>query len=139
MAQFGEERIKRGIMYLATIKADGYPRVHPFTPFIASGRLFSFMYATSPKCKDLQKNGRYSIHSLVVDAGGPSGEFQITGDALVLSDPASRQVAAAAAPYPLSELPTVLFEFKIMSCLTNFYTDGQPNPKRWKHQAKAPV
>jgi hypothetical protein len=133
MAKFGEERLKYGVMYLATIKSDGYPRVHPFTPFIGSGRLFAFMYTTSPKGKDLQRNRRYSMHSLVGDMNGLNGEFQITGDAFELTDPASRKEAVAAVPYKLSQTrDIILFEFKIMSCFTNFYTNEKPNFKRWK-------
>ncbi|HZW54948.1 MAG TPA: hypothetical protein VFF30_01520 [Nitrososphaerales archaeon] len=49
MASFGEKRfVEHKVMYLATIRPDGYPRVHPFTPFIGSGRLFAFMEPTSP-------------------------------------------------------------------------------------------
>ena len=85
MAKFGEEKLRLNVMYLATVKPDGYPRVHPFTPFIGSGHLFAFMEPTSPKGKDLQRNGMYSMHSLVTDMGGSSGEFQITGKAILVT------------------------------------------------------
>ena len=137
MVEFGEKRIQLGVMYLATVKQDGYPRVHPFTPFVGSGRLFAFMEPTSPKAKDLQRNGKYSMHSLVTDMRGTNGEFQISGDATQVSDSASREAAIAACPYRASNTPFdryVLFEFKINRCLTNFYANGTANAKRWKEQ-----
>jgi hypothetical protein len=131
MAKFGEERLRFNVMYLATIKPDGYPRVHPFTPYIGSGNLFAFMEPTSPKGKDLRRNGKYSMHSLVSDMNGTNGEFQITGNAYLVQDPARREMAAKAAPYKLNDR-YVLFEFKIGSCLSNYYSDKGPNVQRWK-------
>jgi hypothetical protein len=135
IASFGEKRLQYNVMYLATVRPDGYPRVHPFTPFIGSGRLFAFMEPTSPKAKDLQRNGKYSMHSLVADMNGTNGEFQITGDAFQISDSASREAAIASCPYIHISKPQerhLLFEFKIDSCFTNYYANGTPNVKRWK-------
>lgn len=39
LAAFGHERIGAGPSYLATVDANGLPRVHPVTPFVADGRL----------------------------------------------------------------------------------------------------
>lgn len=133
MAKFGEERLRLGVMYIATVRKDGYPRVHPFTPFVGSGYLFAFMYPTSPKGKDLQRNGRYSIHSLVADMNGKNGEFQITGDAHLVSDPSLEQIAVRSCPYKVQDMGNViLFEFKIGSCMTNAYVNGSPTIKKWK-------
>jgi hypothetical protein len=136
MASFGEKRLQYKVMYLATIRPDGYPRVHPFTPFIGSGRLFAFMYPSSPKGKDLQRNGRYSMHSLVADENGTNGEFQISGNSLLLTDSASLEAATASCPYKLSG-KYILFEFKIDRCFTNYYTNGTPNMKRWKEETES--
>jgi hypothetical protein len=131
MARFGESRLQTKVMYLATIKPDGYPRVHPFTPFVGGGRLFAFMEPTSPKGKDLQRNGRYSMHSLVTDMNGSGGEFQLTGDAHLVTDPGARALAISSCPYKPQDR-YVLFEFEISSCLTNDYVGGKSNAKRWK-------
>ncbi len=135
MAKFGRERFQYGVFYLATIGRDSYPRVHPFTPFIGSGHLFAFMYTTSPKGKDLLKNSKYSMHSLVRDMNGTNGEFQIRGEATRVEstgDPRT-QMAVEACPYPVSkEKPLVLFEFLITRCMTNYYANGMPNLKSWK-------
>jgi pyridoxamine 5'-phosphate oxidase-like protein len=131
MARFGEERLKFRVMYLASLKADGYPRIHPFTPFTGSGHLYAFMESTSPKAKDLQRNGKYAMHSLVTDGDGTNGEFQISGQAVLQTDSATRDAAVRSCPFKPKER-YILFEFKLNSCLTNYYTNGIPNVKRWK-------
>ncbi len=135
MAKFGQERLAHGVMYIATIKLDGYPRIHPFTPFVGSGRLFAFMEPTSPKGKDLQRNGKYSIHYLVTDMRGTNGEFQIGGKAFLLTDLACRDMAVQSCPYEPKDR-YILFEFKIENCLTNNYANGVSNVSRWKENSK---
>src|SRR5881409_1972413 len=82
LAAFGEERFWAAeVAYLATVRADGSPRVHPFTPILCDGRLFAFMEPTSPKGHDLRRDPRYSIHSLVTDQHGSEGEFWVSGRA----------------------------------------------------------
>jgi hypothetical protein len=120
MAAFGEERFKHKVMYLATIKPDGYPRVHPFTPFIGAGHIFAYMEPNSPKGKDLQRNGRYSIHSLVTDQHGSNGEFQLGGDANLVTEAAMKEIALASCPHKPNDR-YVLFEFRIGTALTNYY------------------
>ena len=46
---FGRRRLERRIAYLATIRADGSPRVHPVSPFIGGGCLAVYMEPTSPR------------------------------------------------------------------------------------------
>jgi hypothetical protein len=62
LAAFGAERLHDQVAYLATLKADGSPRLHPVRPVVASGRLFVFMETTSPKVRDLEHDGRYALH-----------------------------------------------------------------------------
>ena len=56
------EQYGRGFAYLATVRADGGPRVHPVAPVIADGGLFCFVIP-SPKRRDLDRDGRYALHS----------------------------------------------------------------------------
>jgi hypothetical protein len=131
MARFGAQRMSEKVMYLGTLRKDGYPRVHPFTPFVSSGRLFAFMYPTSPKGHDLKRDGRYVIHSLVKDWNGSDGEFTITGRARLVEDGETRELAVQGCPYtPKGDY--VCFEFLVEECLTNHYVDGKPQLVRWK-------
>ncbi len=63
-SRFGAERLNGKVAYLATVRKDGSPRVHPMTPIIGQGHLFVFMEPTSPKGHDLQRDGRYAILEL---------------------------------------------------------------------------
>jgi Pyridoxamine 5'-phosphate oxidase len=119
------------VMYIGTLRKDGYPRVHPFTPFVSAGRLFAFMYATSPKGHDLKRDGRYVIHSLVKDWNGGDGEFTITGRARLVEDEKTRGIAVQGCPYTTTA-DYVCFEFLVEECLTNHYVDRKPQPARWK-------
>src|SRR5262245_37474924 len=56
------EQYGRAFAYLATVRADGGPRVHPVSPVIAEGGLFCFVIP-SPKRRDLERDGRYAMHS----------------------------------------------------------------------------
>jgi hypothetical protein len=51
-----------GLGYLATVRADGGPRIHPVSPVITDEGLFCFV-VDSPKRRDLERDGRYALHS----------------------------------------------------------------------------
>jgi hypothetical protein len=52
------------VAFLATIRRDGGPRLHPFCPILADGRLFAAIPRRSPKGWDLRRDGRCAIHAL---------------------------------------------------------------------------
>lgn len=74
------------VAYLATVRKDGGPRVHPVMPVIAGGRLYVFVVTMSWKYQDLLRDGRYALHSSPATVDGE--EFYLMGPA--------RQVAASA-------------------------------------------
>jgi hypothetical protein len=131
MARFGAQRMSDRVMYIGTVRRNGYPRVHPFSPFVSSGHLFAFMEPTSPKAHDLERGGPYTIHSLVRDWNGTEGEFSITGKAAPVQDPEARSLAASGCPYT-PKARYVCFEFLIEECMTIHYVDGNPQVSRWK-------
>lgn len=96
LAVFGAARLTKRLAYLATIRADGTPRVHPVSPFISHDTLFVYMEPTSPKGKDLRRDGRYAMHCSVEDASG-GGEFCVRGRAVVVEDQRTRSKAFDAA------------------------------------------
>src|SRR5262249_18710673 len=65
-----------GLGYIATVRKDGGPRVHPFCPILTEGRLFGLI-ASSPKQRDLLRDGRYALHSF--PAQDRDDEFYCTG------------------------------------------------------------
>ena len=52
------------VTFLATIRPDGSPRLHPFCPVLAGGRLLAAIPRSSPKGNDLRREPRCAIHAL---------------------------------------------------------------------------
>src|SRR5215510_2821019 len=78
-----------GLGYLATIRADGGPRVHPVSPAVLDGRLYVYCLLSSLKLRDLRVDGRYALHSWpkpFTDDGFDDEEFYLTGRATPVAD-----------------------------------------------------
>ncbi len=133
LASFGMERLNGLVAYLATVRKDGSPRLHPMTPIIGQGHLFVFMEPTSPKGHDLQRDGRYAIHCSVSDTSGTSGEFVVTGRAHLIDDPEKRALAVSLAPYVPAER-YILFEFDIEGAASTIYPEDRPVRQFWKRK-----
>src|SRR3954470_22213642 len=52
------------VAFLATVRHDGAPRLHPFCPILAAGRLIAAIPSTSPKGEDLRRDPRCVVHAL---------------------------------------------------------------------------
>src|SRR5215813_1135925 len=79
-----------GLGYLATVRKDGGPRVHPVCPVIANRGLYVFIGNRSPKRNDLLRDGRFALHSFPhpqVD-----DEFYVTGRVTRVDDADVRRV-----------------------------------------------
>jgi hypothetical protein len=73
-----------GMGYLATVRADGGPRVHPVSPVITDEGLYCFI-VDSPKRRDLDRDGRYALHSYPPEES--DDEAYVTGRAIRVHDP----------------------------------------------------
>ncbi|MBL7260754.1 pyridoxamine 5'-phosphate oxidase family protein [Paractinoplanes lichenicola] len=73
-----------GLAYLATVRADGGPRVHPVSPVITDAGLYCFI-VESPKRRDLERDGRYALHSYPPEEN--DDEAFLTGRAMRVRDP----------------------------------------------------
>ena len=73
-----------GLGYLATIRPDGGPRVHPVSPVVTDDGLFCFV-VDSPKRRDLERDGRYALHAFPPE--DTDDEAYLTGRALPVTDP----------------------------------------------------
>ncbi|NDJ35173.1 MAG: pyridoxamine 5'-phosphate oxidase [Chloroflexi bacterium] len=130
LAAFGKARFNGSVAYLATIRKDGSPRVHPITPIIGHGHLFVFMFPDSPKGHDLRRDPRYALHCGVEDSDGGGGEFIVHGRATPVEDPAVRALAVDASSYTPKAV-YVLFDLGIQRVLATRYVDGDPVRHRW--------
>ncbi|MFV2008515.1 MULTISPECIES: pyridoxamine 5'-phosphate oxidase family protein [unclassified Micromonospora] len=104
MQQYGP-----GLGYLATVRADGGPRVHPVSPVITDNGLFCFII-DSPKRRDLERDGRYALHSFPPEES--DDEAYLAGRAHPVTDRAKVGRLAS----DLGAVPHVdwrLFEFSV--------------------------
>ena len=131
MAEFSRTRLHNKVAYLATVRKDGSPRVHPFTPIIGEGHFFVFMEPTSPKGNDLQRDARFAIHCSVTDNSGESGEVIITGKANFIEDLELRALAVSICPYNPAKR-YILFEFDPETVMLTEYPGGEAVRKNWK-------
>ena len=74
-------QFKVGLAFLATVRKDGAPRLHPVCPVLSDDRLFVLIIPTSPKRHDLQRDGRYALQTFPQPKPG-SDEFSIAGKAV---------------------------------------------------------
>lgn len=113
-----------GFGYLATIRKDGAPRIHPVNVAIVEGRLVVFI-GRSPKLADLRTDGRFALHS--TGSEDESDEIAITGLAVERDqDAAFRAACAAAMGWQVAD-DNVLFELRLESVLWGAY----PTPPRF--------
>jgi hypothetical protein len=77
------EQYGRAFGYLATVRRDGGPRVHPVSPVLADGGLFCFVLP-SPKRRDLERDGRYALHAYPAESA--DDEAYLAGHAVPVAD-----------------------------------------------------
>jgi len=132
LATLGIDRLHKKITYLALLNKDGSPRLHPITPFIGSGMLFMFTEPTSPKIRDLRRDGRYALHCSVSRKGALI-EYLVSGKAEVVSDPSARANAEKVAASPVITDSYVLFDFHIERVLVVEYDEDRKKfVRRWQ-------
>jgi hypothetical protein len=120
-----------GLGYLATIRPDGGPRLHPICPFIVGEALLAFI-VDSPKLLDLRRDGRYALHAFPPEA--TDDEFCVTGVAIPVDDPERRGDAVAAYHVAVPD-DHRLFEFLVDRALLAVYPHRgawPPAYTRWR-------
>jgi hypothetical protein len=99
LARLGQRRlIEPGVVLVATIRQDGTPRLSPVEPLLMDGDLWLSMMWQSTKARDLLRDPRILVHSVITTRDGREGEFKIRGTARAESDPvAQRRYASVVA------------------------------------------
>jgi hypothetical protein len=104
-----QRELRAAPAYLATVRADGSPRVHPVTPIVTAEGLYVFMESTPPKGADLPVRSQCAPPQRRADNAGTGGEVAVLGTGHLVNDPKVRlQVAVAASYEPADRY--VLFE-----------------------------
>ncbi len=130
------------VSYLASIRRDGGPRLHPFCPVLAGGRLFGVIPRSSPKGWDLRRDPRCVIHAL---PGLDDDELCIRARAIeVTDDPTRALINAVVARGGVggmieSAARDPIFEFDLEQVDTAQWHDiGQPGTHATRDQWRAP-
>ncbi|HKN02072.1 MAG TPA: hypothetical protein VJX23_16275 [Candidatus Binataceae bacterium] len=101
-----------GLAFLATLRKDGAPRMHPICPTVFEGALYALI-GPSHKRRDLLRDGRFALHSFPCPE--VDDEFLVMGRALLVEDPArhARVLADLKSKGMTSTEDEFLFEFQI--------------------------
>ena len=78
-----------GLAFLATVRLDGAPRLHPVCPVLTAERLHVLITPDSPKRADLERDGRYALQTFPQPKAG-SDEFYVAGRAVLVADASER-------------------------------------------------
>lgn len=114
LAQKGEEQLFQhgvGLAFLATVREDGAPRLHPVCPILSEGHLYVLILPDSPKRTDLERDGRYALQAFP-QARPDSDEFYLAGRARRIRDSDRFSKVLVDAKHPASP-EEILFELEI--------------------------
>jgi len=130
LAAFGRERFDGNVVFHATVTRDGSPRLHPVSPWFASGFLVVGFRAHSPKVEEAARDGRYAIHSAIGadDHEGAAGEFLVRGWMERLADD---HPAAVQRPYEAS-YAIAAYACSIAEAVATTYDGDVPVYRRWR-------
>jgi len=119
-----------GLGFLATVRPDGGPRVHPICPVLTDDHLYGLI-VPGPKLNDLRRDGRFALHSETVPPPRQDDAFYLTGLAAEVTEASKREQVATQllaerelqSRWPGFEAQ-VLFEFLFDRCLLTL-TEGR--------------
>jgi hypothetical protein len=88
----GQERLDRhGLVMIATLRKNGFPRISPVEPLFFNGQLYLGMMWQSQKALDLIRDPHCCVHNAVSDRMASEGEFKVYGRAMDITNPNERQ------------------------------------------------
>ena len=124
LAERGWALLGRGIAYLATVRPDGGPRVHPITPIRSGDELYVSIGSNTTKLGDVRQDPRFALHAL---PGDDDEEFYLAGTLREETDAGVRRQAHEDAIFtPRDGDP--LMAFGIERCLWSRWINvGQPD------------
>lgn len=119
-----------GLGMLATRRANGGLRLHPFCPVVTAGGIYGLI-ANSPKRADLLERKTYALHAFLPE--DRDDEFMLSGAANVVTDAATREAVSAAyhAAGATSSGDEVTFEFDIERALLSLYRPRSEEGPHW--------
>lgn len=145
LAKAGEELIFQhgvGLAFLATVRKDGAPRLHPVCPVLSNSRLYVFILPDSPKRWDLHRDGRYALQSFP-EPRPDSDEYYISGRAEAVDETGEFESVFADAEHPASR-DEILFELLVDRAMHTQWegfgtADYRPVHSKWSYSAQSSV
>lgn len=136
LAELGRERLKRpGVVLVGTIRADGSPRISPVEPLFWRGDLWLALMWQSTKARDLARDPRVLVHSIITSRDGEEGEFKVRGIAEPESDSQVRAELSLAVEETLGWRPREpffhLFRVALQDVSFIRYEEGDQRVVRW--------
>jgi hypothetical protein len=110
-----------GLGFLATVRKDGGPRVHPVCPVISAAGLH-VLILPGPKRGDLRRDPRYALHSETCPPPREDDGFAVSGEAAAVTDAGTWQVVRDQVLADFGQLwpdyeRLTLFELSLAGCL----------------------
>ena len=125
-----------GLAFIATLRKDGAPRLHPISIIFSKDHLYVMIPLTSPKCADLIRDGRYALQTFPPPQNEDGEEFYLAGRAVRIHDLITRQTLIDDTKV-IAEENEVLFELflerAMYTKLVNRGThDEHPIHRKWR-------
>jgi hypothetical protein len=134
VARLGKRLLQSSaVAFLATVRPDGAPRVHPVCPVLWNGDLFVGLIDRTPKARDLRRDPRCVLHAL---PGPGDCEFWVEA----VAEPVSEAVALRhAIENPRLKLPPgdTLFRLELRAAHATLFQPGEgnrpvPSRRHWR-------
>jgi Pyridoxamine 5'-phosphate oxidase len=122
---------QHGYVFLATVRADGSPRLHPIVPILGDRGPVVAVKQGSPKLADIRREPRIALHSTVLPPADE--EFSIRGILREVIGPDARQAAVAGSDTAVPPDVMVLFELDLVDVgWATWPEQGRPLRERWR-------
>ena len=142
IAEIGEQilcqsRAHVGRAFLATLRKDGAPRLHPVSLVLSNGHLYVLIPPGSPKCADLIRDGRFCLQAYPPAQNEADREFYIAGRAERILIPFIRQALILDEGIIMEE-DEILFELLLERAMyTRLANPGTPEEhpfhRKWRY------
>jgi hypothetical protein len=125
-----------GFAYIATLRKDGAPRLHPISVILSKGHLYVVIPSTSPKCTDLTRDGRFAMQAFPPSLNEEPAEFYLAGCAERIQYPAICEALTEDTGVSVEE-NEVLFELLLeramyTKAMKQDTTAERPIHRKWK-------
>jgi hypothetical protein len=137
-AALGRDKLSGpGVVLVGTLVKNGSPRISPVEPLFWNGDLWLPMGLGTMKARDLHRDPRVLVHSIVTNRDGGDGEFKVRGHVVPEDDPTLNARIADAITEHLGWQPELgkfhLFRVEVED-VTFIHWDGRNNDQymtRW--------